>query len=71
MCVGPLVRTHTVVWKVSAKANETWQISLIPDATLKPVLDGRGGISMVHVGSTAVRQAIEKYKPLTFPKSIG
>ena len=33
------------------------------DATMKPITKG-GGISMVHVGSTAVRQAIEKHKPL-------
>jgi Icc-related predicted phosphoesterase len=34
------------------------------DATLKPVVKGGGGVSMVHVGSTTVRQLIEKHKPL-------
>lgn len=34
------------------------------DATLKPVVKGGGGISMIHVGSTTVRQLIEQYKPL-------
>lgn len=33
------------------------------DANMKPITKG-GGVSMVHVGSTAVRQAIEKHKPL-------
>jgi len=41
-------------------------IDLAPelDETLKPVVKGGGGISMVHVGSTTVRQLIEKYRPL-------
>ena len=34
------------------------------DATLKPVVKGGGGISMIHVGSTTVRQLIEQHKPL-------
>jgi len=34
------------------------------DPTLKPVVRGGGGVSMIHVGSTATRQVIEKYKPL-------
>lgn len=34
------------------------------DATLKPVVKGGGGISMIHVGSTTVRQMIEQHKPL-------
>lgn len=34
------------------------------DATLKPVVRGGGGVSMIHVGSMATRQVIEKYKPL-------
>jgi Icc-related predicted phosphoesterase len=34
------------------------------DATLKPVVEGGGGVSMVHVGSSTVRQLIEKYGPL-------
>jgi len=33
------------------------------DGTLKPVTKG-GAINMIHVGSRAVRQVIEKYKPL-------
>jgi len=33
------------------------------DETLKPVVKG-GGMSMIHVGSTAVRSAIEKHQPL-------
>ena len=33
------------------------------DANLKPVIKG-GSISMIHVGSTTVRQLIEKYHPL-------
>jgi Icc-related predicted phosphoesterase len=33
------------------------------DETLKPVISG-GGIKMIHVGSQAVRQAIEKHGPL-------
>jgi len=33
------------------------------DATLKPMVKG-GGMSMVHVGSTAVRKLIEKHQPL-------
>ena len=41
-------------------------IDLAPelDATLKPVVRGGGGVSMIHVGSLAVRGVIEKYKPL-------
>jgi Icc-related predicted phosphoesterase len=41
-------------------------IDLAPelDATLKPVVRGGGGVSMIHVGSTAVRSAIEKHQPL-------
>jgi len=41
-------------------------IDLAPelDATLKPVTSGGGGVVMVHVGSHAVRQAIEQNKPL-------
>ncbi len=41
-------------------------IDLAPelDATLKPVVRGGGGVSMIHVGSIAVRQAIEKHRPL-------
>jgi Icc-related predicted phosphoesterase len=40
-------------------------IDLAPelDETLKPVVKG-GDLSMVHVGSTTVRQLIEKYRPL-------
>lgn len=34
------------------------------DETLKPKTSTGGGISMIHVGSTAVRQVIEKYQPL-------
>lgn len=34
------------------------------DETLKPKVTGGGGVSMVHVGSVAVRQAIEKNQPL-------
>ena len=34
------------------------------DETLKPKVSGGSGVSMVHVGSTAVRQAIEKNQPL-------
>jgi hypothetical protein len=35
------------------------------DATLKPVVKGGGGgVSMIHVGSTTVRQLIETYKPM-------
>ena len=34
------------------------------DPTLKPVVRGGGGVSMIHVGSIATRQVIEKYKPL-------
>jgi Icc-related predicted phosphoesterase len=34
------------------------------DATLKPVVGSGGGVSMIHVGSTAVRQLIETHKPL-------
>ena len=41
-------------------------IDLAPelDDTLKPKVTGGGGISMVHVGSVAVRQVIEKHQPL-------
>ncbi|MGA2461945.1 MAG: metallophosphoesterase [Candidatus Bathyarchaeia archaeon] len=42
-------------------------IDLAPDLdeTLKPKVSGGGGsVSMVHVGSLAVRQAIEKHQPL-------
>jgi Icc-related predicted phosphoesterase len=41
-------------------------IDLAPelDATLKPVVRGGGGVSMIHVGSTSVRSAIEKHQPL-------
>lgn len=41
-------------------------IDLAPelDATLKPVVRGGGGVNMIHVGSIAVRQAIENHKPL-------
>jgi len=40
-------------------------IDLAPelDATLKPVVTGKG-VSIIHVGSTAVRNAIEKHQPL-------
>jgi hypothetical protein len=34
------------------------------DATLKPVSSGGGGVNMIHVGSPAVRGAIEKHQPL-------
>jgi len=34
------------------------------DSTLKPVVNSGGGVNMVHVGSRAVREAIEKHKPL-------
>jgi Icc-related predicted phosphoesterase len=34
------------------------------DETLKPKLSGGGGVNMIHVGSKAVRQAIEKHQPL-------
>jgi Icc-related predicted phosphoesterase len=34
------------------------------DETLKPKVSGGGGVSMIHVGSVAVRQAIEKHQPL-------
>ena len=34
------------------------------DETLKPKLSGGSSVSMVHVGSIAVRQAIEKNQPL-------
>jgi len=34
------------------------------DENLKPKVSGGGGISMIHVGSQAVRQAIERYRPL-------
>jgi len=34
------------------------------DETLKPKVGGGGGVSMVHVGSVAVRQVIEKNQPL-------
>lgn len=33
------------------------------DATLRPVITS-GGVSMIHVGSTAVRHSIENHKPL-------
>lgn len=41
-------------------------IDLAPelDATLKPVVSSGGGISMIRVRSTAVKQAIEKLKRL-------
>jgi Icc-related predicted phosphoesterase len=41
-------------------------IDLAPelDETLKPKVSSGGGVSMIHVGSTAVRQAIETHKPL-------
>jgi Icc-related predicted phosphoesterase len=41
-------------------------IDLAPDLdeTLKPKVSSGGGISMIHVGSAAVRQSIEKYQPL-------
>jgi len=34
------------------------------DENLKPKVGGGGGVSMVHVGSLAVREALEKYQPL-------
>jgi Icc-related predicted phosphoesterase len=34
------------------------------DKTLKPVLGPGGEVNMIHVGSTAVRQVIEKHRPL-------
>jgi len=42
------------------------QIDLAPelDGKLKPVVTAGGGVNMIHVGSTTVRQAIEKHKPL-------
>jgi len=42
------------------------QLDVAPelDATLKPIVNSGGGINMIHVGSVAVREAIEKHKPL-------
>ena len=42
------------------------QLDVAPelDATLKPIVTSGGGINMIHVGSVAVREAIEKHKPL-------
>ena len=42
------------------------QLDVAPelDATLKPIVNSGGGINMIHVGSVAVREAIEKQKPL-------
>jgi len=42
------------------------QLDVAPelDATLKPIVSSGGGINMIHVGSVAVREAIEKQKPL-------
>lgn len=42
------------------------QLDVAPelDATLKPIVNSGGGINMIHVGSLAVREAIEKHKPL-------
>jgi Icc-related predicted phosphoesterase len=34
------------------------------DENLKPKVTSQGGLAMIHVGSTAVRQAIEKHQPL-------
>ena len=34
------------------------------DKTLKPVMSSGGAINMIHVGSKAVREVIEKHKPL-------
>lgn len=34
------------------------------DETLKPKVSSGGGMSMIHVGSVAVRQSIEKHQPL-------
>ena len=41
-------------------------IDLAPelDETLKPKVSSGGGMSMIHVGSSAVRQSIEKHQPL-------
>jgi hypothetical protein len=44
--------------------NTTIDIAPDLDETLKPKVSGGGGVSMVHVGSVAVRQAIEKNQPL-------
>ncbi|MGD0177019.1 MAG: metallophosphoesterase [Candidatus Bathyarchaeia archaeon] len=42
------------------------QIDIAPelDATLRPVVEGGGAVRMIHVGSAAVRTAIEKHQPL-------
>jgi len=34
------------------------------DSTLKPKVSSGGGVSMIHVGSMAVREAIERHQPL-------
>jgi Icc-related predicted phosphoesterase len=56
---------ETTIFNLHVPPHNT-PIDLAPelDATLKPVVTGGGGVSMIHVGSTTVRQLIEKYKPL-------
>jgi hypothetical protein len=42
------------------------QLDIAPelDETFKPKVSGGSGVNMIHAGSLAVRQAIEKYQPL-------
>ena len=55
---------ENAIFNLHCPPNNT-PIDLAPelDKTLKPVVQG-GNISMVHVGSTTVRQLIEKHRPL-------
>jgi len=65
----PMVRDvqnmETAIFNLHCPPSDT-PIDLAPelDKTLKPVMKTGGGVNMVHVGSTTVRQMIEKYQPL-------
>jgi Icc-related predicted phosphoesterase len=64
MC-SQVKNTESSIFNLHCPPHNT-PIDLAPelDATLKPVVRGGGGVSMIHVGSMATRQVIEKYKPL-------
>lgn len=53
------------IFNLHCPPNDT-PIDLAPelDETLKPKITGGGGMRMVHVGSVAIRSAIEKHQPL-------
>jgi len=62
--IDKIQNMETAIFNLHCPPHDT-PIDLAPelDANLKPVIKG-GAMSMVHVGSTTVRQLIEKHKPM-------